>query len=175
MKNIYFVKRFGAVAVLLLMAVGVFAQSALRTGYFLQGNPYRYRLNAALMNDQNYIALPVLIGVFFELFGWHRRAYLYGTDIFGYVLTFVLIVALFAFAGAIMTRGKKNRIISAIVCPAIWLVSYAVIVFIINNLIYTGSAAAACIGAQYVVTGIEAFVILIITLRNLIKDKSKNS
>ena len=60
MKNIYFVKRFGAVAVLLLMAVGVFAQSALRTGYFLQGNPYRYRLNAALMNDQNYIALPVL-------------------------------------------------------------------------------------------------------------------
>ncbi|MBO5935584.1 MAG: DUF4838 domain-containing protein [Clostridia bacterium] len=122
-----------------------------------------------------YIALPVLIGVFFELFGWHRRAYLYGTDIFGYVLTFVLIVALFAFAGAIMTRGKKNRIISAIVCPAIWLVSYAVIVFIINNLIYTGSAAAACIGAQYVVTGIEAFVILIITLRNLIKDKSKNS
>ena len=122
-----------------------------------------------------YIALPVLIGVFFELFGWHRRAYLYGTDIFGYVLTFVLIVALFAFAGAIMTRGKKNRIISAIVCPAIWLVSYAVIVFIINNLIYTGSAAAACIGAQYVVTGIEAFVILIITLRNLIKEKNKNS
>ena len=60
MKNIYFVKRFGAVAVLLLMAVGVFAQSALRTGYFLQGNPYRYRLNAALVNDQNYIALPVL-------------------------------------------------------------------------------------------------------------------
>ena len=60
MKNTYYMKRIGVVAMLLLVAVAVSAQSTLRTGYFLKGNPYRYRLNPALMNDQNYIAIPVL-------------------------------------------------------------------------------------------------------------------
>lgn len=122
-----------------------------------------------------YIALPVLIGVFFELFGWHRRAFLFGTDTFGYVLTFVLIILLFAFTGALTTTGKKKRIIAAIVCPAVWLVSYTAFIFIINNTIYTGSAAPACIGAQYVFTGIEGFFILLFIIRNLIKEKTKNS
>ena len=122
-----------------------------------------------------YIALPVVIGVFYELFGWHRRAFLFGTDTFGYVLTFVLIILLFAFTGALTTTGKKKRIIAAIVCPAVWLVSYTAFIFIINNVIYGGAAAPACIGAQYVVTGIEGFFILMFIIRNLIKEKSKNS
>ena len=53
-------KRFSIIAMLLLVATVVTAQSTLRTGYFLQGNPYRHRLNPALVNDQNYIGIPVL-------------------------------------------------------------------------------------------------------------------
>lgn len=41
------------------MAVALNAQT-LRTGYFLKGNLYRYRINPALMNDQNYLSFPVL-------------------------------------------------------------------------------------------------------------------
>ena len=60
MRNRYYARRFGIVAMLLLVAVAVTAQSALRTGYFLNGNPYRYRLNPALMNERNYIAMPII-------------------------------------------------------------------------------------------------------------------
>lgn len=60
MKNTYKMKRFSIIAMLLLVATVVTAQSTLRTGYFLQGNPYRHRLNPALVNDQNYIGIPVL-------------------------------------------------------------------------------------------------------------------
>ncbi|MBQ8016456.1 MAG: DUF4838 domain-containing protein, partial [Clostridia bacterium] len=56
-----------------------------------------------------YILLPVLIGVFFEIFGWHRRAYIGRVDTFGYALTLALTVLLFAFMGALMTNGKKKR------------------------------------------------------------------
>ncbi len=122
-----------------------------------------------------YLALPVLVGVFFELFGWHRRAYIHGVDIFGYILTLVLIVLLFAFGGALMARGKKNRIISAVVCPTIWAVMYAGIVFIYGDIIAKGSVMAMSIGLQYLLTGIEALIILIITINNLIKDRKNNS
>ena len=121
-----------------------------------------------------YLALPVLVGVFFELFGWHRRAYLHGTDIFGYVLTLVLIVLLFALGGALMTRGKKQRLISALVCSGVWIVTYAISVFLIGGVISGRSLAALCIGAQYLLTGIEALIILIITAKNLINEKTNS-
>lgn len=60
MKNIFNMKRIALVSALLFVATFISAQSTLRTGYFLKGNPYRYRLNAAMMNDQNYLAIPVL-------------------------------------------------------------------------------------------------------------------
>ena len=41
------------------VAIALNAQT-LRTGYFLKGNLYRYRINPALMNDQNYLSFPVL-------------------------------------------------------------------------------------------------------------------
>ena len=118
-----------------------------------------------------YILLPVLIGVFYELFGWHRRAYLHGTDIFGYVLTLVLIILLFAFGGALMTTGKKRRLISAVVCAGVWSVLYAAIVFLYGEVIAGGSLMALCIGLQYLITGLEAVIILVIMVNNLIKQK----
>ncbi len=120
-----------------------------------------------------YIALPILIGVFFEIFGWHRRAFLAWTDMFGYAFTLILIFFLFAFAGALMVRGKKQRIISALVCSFGWFILYEASTLILNNLIFGGSANALGIGASYVVTGIEAVIILIIMFRNLVKETKK--
>ena len=52
------INRILSVVVLLFVVAAVDAQT-LRTGYFLKGNPYRYRINPALVNDQNYISLPL--------------------------------------------------------------------------------------------------------------------
>lgn len=120
-----------------------------------------------------YIALPVLIGVFFEIFGWHRRAFLAWTDMFGYAITLILIFFLFAFGGALMVRGKKQRIISALVCSFGWFILYEVSTLILNNLIFGGAAAALGIGGAYLITGIEAVIILIIMLRNIVKESKK--
>lgn len=59
MKNSKILKCF-VIATLLLSAVVSTAQESLRTGYFLSGNLYRHTINPALMNDQNYISLPIL-------------------------------------------------------------------------------------------------------------------
>ncbi len=120
-----------------------------------------------------YIALPVLIGVFFEIFGWHRRAFLAWTDMFGYAITLILIFFLFAFGGALMVRGKKQRIISALVCSFGWFILYEAATLILNNLIFGGAANALGIGASYLATGIEAVIILIIMLKNLVKEEKK--
>ncbi|MBQ8542332.1 MAG: hypothetical protein IJ436_02535 [Bacteroidaceae bacterium] len=50
------------VAALVLFAADIQAQ-ALRTGYFMDGNIYRYRLNPALQSTRNHVAVPVLGGV----------------------------------------------------------------------------------------------------------------
>lgn len=120
-----------------------------------------------------YIALPVLIGVYFEIFGWHRRAFLSWTDMFGYAFTLIMIFFLFAFAGALTVRGKKQRIISALVCSFGWFILYEASTLILNNLIFGGSANTLGIGASYLVTGIEAVIILAIMIKNLLKDAKK--
>lgn len=118
-----------------------------------------------------YILLPVLIGVFFELFGWHRRAYIGGVDSFGYILTLALTVVLFAFMGAVMTNGKKKRAVCAVAAPAIWGALYAA-AFLVSDMILTGGGAPGFnIAIAYILTGIEAIVILAITIKNLIKSK----
>ena len=120
-----------------------------------------------------YILLVVLTGVFFEIFGWHRRAYLAknATDT---ILTFALIVLLFAIAGALMTRGKKQRIISALLCPCIWVVLYVLSLLSIN--ILCGSAVnPAGIGVAYILTGIESITIFGITIKNLLKEQQKKT
>lgn len=60
MKNIQNIKGFGILVALLCISLAASAQGALRTGYFLKGYSYRYRINPAMMNEQNFIALPVL-------------------------------------------------------------------------------------------------------------------
>ena len=61
MKNIQLIKRVVSIVVMLLLVTVVAqAQATLRTGYFLKGNTYRYRLNPAFAGERNYIALPVL-------------------------------------------------------------------------------------------------------------------
>lgn len=120
-----------------------------------------------------YIALPVLIGVYFEIFGWHRRAFLSWTDMFGYAFTLILIFFLFAFAGALMVRGRKQRIISAAACSFGWFILYEASTLILNNLIFGGSANTLGIGASYLITGIEAVIILTIMIKNLLKDAKK--
>ena len=44
---------------LLLVSFAAKAQESLRTGYFLKGNLYRHTINPALMNDRNYVSLPL--------------------------------------------------------------------------------------------------------------------
>lgn len=114
-----------------------------------------------------FISLPALVGVFFELFGWHRRAYIHGVDDFGYTVTLVLIVLLFAFAGSLMTKGWKKRIICAVAAPAIWGVLYSA-VFLLTD-IFVAGAPAFTIAAAYILTGLEAIIILAIIIKNLIK------
>ena len=120
----------------------------------------------------SFIPLPVLVGVFFEIFGWHRRAYIHGVDDFGYKLTFVLIVLLFAFAGALMTKGWKKRLICAVAAPAIWVILYT-ITFAVTETFFAG-ALSLNIAAAYILTGVEAITILAIAIKNLIKEKRCN-
>ena len=118
-----------------------------------------------------YILLPVLVGVYFELFGWHRRAYIGKVDTFGYILTLVLIVVLFAIVGALMTTGKKRRLISAAICSGVWMALYAIIVFLYAGVITGGSQMALGIGLQYLLAGIEGVIMLVIMIKNLLKQK----
>ncbi len=119
-----------------------------------------------------FIPLPVLMGVFTELFGWHRRAYIHGVDTFGYTLTLILIVLLFAYGGALMMKGKKKRIICAVAAPVIWGILYSV-TFALSDTFFAG-APAFNIAAAYILTGIEGIVILAIALKNLLKEKRGN-
>lgn len=59
MKFTHTIKSLVITALLLATSLVAGAQTT-RTGYFLKGNAYRYRLNPALMNDQHYIAFPLL-------------------------------------------------------------------------------------------------------------------
>lgn len=121
-----------------------------------------------------YIALPVLIGVFFEIFGWHRRAFLAWVDLDEYSITLILIFFLFAFGGALMKlQGKKQRIIPALVCSFLWFILYEASILILNNLLFNGGANYLGISAAYFVTGIEAVVILSMMIRNLFKEIKK--
>ena len=130
---------------------------------------------SALINKPRkyiYIVLPVLIGVFLEIFGWHRRAYLAhnSTDT---TITFVLITLLFVIAGALMTSGKKQRLICALLCPCIWVCLYFASMFV-SGILLGSTVNPASIAVAYVLTGIEGVAILGITIKNLIKAKKNN-
>ena len=118
-----------------------------------------------------YILLPILVGVYFELFGWHRRAYIGRVDTSGYLITLVLIFVLFAIVGALMTTGKKRRLISAVVCSGVWVVLYAILIFLYAGVITGNSQMALSIGLQYLLAGIEGVIMLVIMIKNLLKQK----
>jgi hypothetical protein len=102
-----------------------------------------------------YILLPILIGAFIEIFGWHKRAYIAGVSQSDYILTFALIAVLFAVAGALMPSGKKQRLLDAILCPAVRAGLYFLAFFIMNSLVFDGGAKASCLGAAYILTTAE--------------------
>lgn len=120
-----------------------------------------------------YIALPVLIGVFFEIFGWHRRAYIAWADVDEYVLTLVLIALLFAFGGALIGRGVKQRILSALLIAGIWFAFYEAFVLIINNVIFNNAGNYLAIGAAYVFTGLYSIFVLAVNIEKLKKEIKK--
>ena len=120
-----------------------------------------------------YLLLPVLIGLFFEIFGWHRRAYIAWRDVDEYILTLVLIVVLYVVAGAVTGRGLKQRILSALIVPAVWFAFYEAFVLIINNLIFNSNGASLAIGAAFAFTGIYSMAILALNLKTLIKEMKK--
>lgn len=63
MKNINMnFKKLAAFVLVALMTVGASAQT-LRTGYFLDGNLFSYRLNPALQPARGYFSIPVLGGI----------------------------------------------------------------------------------------------------------------
>lgn len=119
------------------------------------------------------ILLPVLIGIAFEIFGWHRRAYLAWVDIDEYVLTLVIIVLIFAFAGALTGRGKKQRILGLTVIPAVWFALYEASVLIINNVIFDCKGNTLAIGAAFALTGLYSIAVLAVILKKLIKETKK--
>lgn len=121
-----------------------------------------------------YIPLLLLMGLFVELFGWHKRAFFAGVDLFGYWLTFGLTILLFAYGGALMTRGKKQRLISALVCAAVWTALYSLTVFLVGEVVLGGSAKNLCLAVAYILTGVEAIVVLGAMLKKLIKEKCCN-
>lgn len=117
-----------------------------------------------------YILLVVFIGIFFEIFGWHRRALIGGVAQNECILTFALIAVLFAIAGALMTSGAKKRILSAIICAAAWCGLYAA-AFACMNVIFNGGAAASGVAVAYILAGIEGIVMLAITIKKIIAEK----
>ena len=120
-----------------------------------------------------YLLLPVLIGLFFEIFGWHRRAYIAWRDVDEYVLTLVLIVVLYVVAGAVTGRGLRQRIALAFIIPAVWFAFYEAFVLIINNVIFNSNGASLAIGAAFAFTGIYSMAILAFNLKKLIKEMKK--
>ena len=121
----------------------------------------------------SYIPLPILAGIFFEIFGWHRRAYIAWVDVDEYFITLALIFVFFAFAGAITGRGIKGRIISALAVSAGWFAVYEAIILLINNVIFNNQGNTLAIAAAYTFTGIFSIAILIINIRKILKEKQK--
>ncbi len=63
MKNIKLnIRRVSSFLLMMIFAVAVSAQT-LRTGYFMDGNLFRYRLNPSFVGQRGYVSLPVLGGV----------------------------------------------------------------------------------------------------------------
>ncbi len=145
---------FYGICVALSLACAVFA---------LKGKPRKYI----------YLLLPVLTGLFFEIFGWHRRAYIAWRDVNEYYLTLALIAVLFVVAGLITGRGLKNRIISALVCGGVWFVCYEAFVTLINNVAFKGNGASLAIGAAFAFTGAYSIAVLAFNLKKLIKEMKK--
>ncbi len=120
-----------------------------------------------------FIPFTVLVGLFFEIFGWHRRAYIAWVDVDEYVLTLVLIVLLFALGGALLGRGVKNRILSALAVAAVWFAAYEGFILIINNVIFDCNGNTIAIGAAYAFTGIYSIAVLALNLKKLIKENKQ--
>ena len=121
----------------------------------------------------SYILLFVLTGLFFEIFGWHRRAYIAWRDVNEYYLTLALIAVLFVIAGLVTGRGLKNKIVSALVCGGVWFAAYEVFVTVINNVIFRNNGASLAIGAAFAFTGIYSVAVLAFNLKKLIKEKKQ--
>ena len=114
-----------------------------------------------------YIPLTVLIGAFFEIFSWHKRASV-SFNSGDSIITFILILVLFAIGGAILWTGVKNRIAAAILCPVIWGGLYVAAYLAINALL--GGAITVIISVAFILAGIEAIVMLLTALRRQIKS-----
>ena len=119
----------------------------------------------------SYIVLFVLIGLFFEIFGWHRRAFIGGVAPDEYKLTLALIAVLFAVGGALLGKGVVKRIVFAAACATLWIALYFVAFYVSENILFNGGAGAFSLSLTYVLTGIMAIVMLSVMFRNLIKKK----
>lgn len=116
-----------------------------------------------------YILLLVLAGASVEMFGWHKRAL--GNDITGVIVTCVFTLLLFAFMGAMIPGSKKQKLLRAVLCPAICAGLYLGATLLVNELIFNGGAEAPGIGVAYILIGLEAVVVFFITVKKLIKRK----
>ena len=108
--------------------------------------------------------------VYFEIFAWHRRAYLAWVDIAHWALTLVAIIVFFAMLGAQSMHSRKKCIIMAIVSAAVALLLYEIGTFGVNNLIFDGTANVLGIGIAYTLLGIFGVVLQSISLKNMIEE-----
>ena len=114
-----------------------------------------------------YILLLIFTGASVEIFGWHKRAL--GNDETGVIITCAYVILLFAFMGAIISRGKKQKLFGAFLCPVICAALYAGSTFVVNELIFNGGAEAPGVGAAFILIGIEAITALGFGIKNLVK------
>lgn len=68
MKNSILPKKTVVCLVVAFFALPAFSQS-LRTGYFLDGYQFRYRINPAFMNERGHVSIPIIGGVEFDTKG----------------------------------------------------------------------------------------------------------
>lgn len=139
-----------AIAIVLALAVMVMALRKKPRGYI-------------------YILQTVLIALFVEIFGWHKRAFV-SLNYSDTNLTLILILLLLAFMGALAADGCKKRALAAVLCPVAWFAAYAVIYLVLTTL--TGRSIELIISSVYVLAGIEAVTLLTIRLRRYIRRKN---
>ncbi len=117
-----------------------------------------------------YIVSFIILGGYYEIFGWNIRSYLSWKNPLEWQITVGLVVALFVFFGALAARGKKKRLISALICGVLSFVLYEIGTFGINTFYYKGNAENLGITVSFLLLSLLGVILLSVNFKNVIKE-----